>query len=106
MVSDALQNPCKPCLRIGLVQLCSFNQGEGDSQFNLGVMYANGQGILQDYQAAAKWTRLAAILRAENPRFSGMLEVWRGDTLCFVPTPLKTAFMPGEQPVNLKRNGD
>ena len=35
-------------------------QGNADAQFNLGVMYANGQGISQDYKTAVKWYRLAA----------------------------------------------
>ena len=30
------------------------------AQFNLGVMYDNGQGVLQDYKEAVKWYRLAA----------------------------------------------
>ena len=30
------------------------------AQFNLGMMYANGQGVAQDDKAAAKWYRLAA----------------------------------------------
>lgn len=30
------------------------------AQFNLGLMYANGQGVIQDYQEAEKWYRLAA----------------------------------------------
>ena len=35
-------------------------QGIASAQFNLGVMYANGQGLPQDYQAALKWYRRAA----------------------------------------------
>jgi Sel1 repeat len=30
------------------------------AQYNLGSMYANGQGVPQDYAEAAKWYRLAA----------------------------------------------
>lgn len=48
--------------------------------------------------------KLASILRAENPRFEGLLEVYRGETLCFVPMPLKRAFLKGEQPAHLRRN--
>ncbi|MGB7369299.1 MAG: sel1 repeat family protein, partial [Methylovirgula sp.] len=36
------------------------DQGNADAQYNLGVMYANGQGVPQDYAEAAKWYRLAA----------------------------------------------
>ena len=35
------------------------DQGNADAQFNLGVMYANGQGVLQDYVTAHKWFNLA-----------------------------------------------
>ena len=35
-------------------------QGIAAAQFNLGVMYARGQGVPQDYQAALKWYRKAA----------------------------------------------
>lgn len=47
---------------------------------------------------------MAAILREENPGFEGNLEVYRGDTLCFIPVPLKTAFLPGEQPQHLRKD--
>jgi len=35
-------------------------QGHADAQYNLGIMYDNGQGVSQDYVEAAKWWRLAA----------------------------------------------
>ena len=35
-------------------------QGEANVQFNLGVMYANGQGVKQDDVEAVKWYRKAA----------------------------------------------
>jgi tetratricopeptide (TPR) repeat protein len=35
-------------------------QGNASAQFNLGMMYAKGQGVPQDYQAALKWYRRAA----------------------------------------------
>jgi uncharacterized protein len=35
-------------------------QGIASAQFNLGVMYAKGQGVPQDYQAALKWYRRSA----------------------------------------------
>jgi hypothetical protein len=47
--------------------------------------------------------RMAAILREENPSFEGQLEVYRGDTLCFIPVPLKRAFLKGPQPEHLRR---
>ena len=35
-------------------------QGDADAQYNLGLMYRNGQGVPQDYKTAVKWYRLAA----------------------------------------------
>ena len=35
-------------------------QGYAVAQYNLGLMYADGQGVLQDYKTAAKWYRLSA----------------------------------------------
>ena len=35
-------------------------QGDADAQFNLGVMYAEGYGVTQDYVEAGAWYRLAA----------------------------------------------
>ena len=35
-------------------------QGDANAQFNLGVMYANGEGVIQDYKQAVKWYRKAA----------------------------------------------
>ena len=35
-------------------------QGDATAQFNLGVMYAKGEGVLQDDAAAVRWYRLAA----------------------------------------------
>lgn len=34
--------------------------GNPAAQFNVGLMYDNGQGVAQDYAAAVKWYRLAA----------------------------------------------
>ena len=36
------------------------NRGNAPAQFNLGVMYDNGQGVPQDYREASKWYRKAA----------------------------------------------
>ena len=35
-------------------------QGSATSQYALGLMYDNGEGVLQDYAEAVKWYRLAA----------------------------------------------
>ena len=34
-------------------------EGDASAQFNLGVMYANGEGVPQDYAEAVRWYRLA-----------------------------------------------
>ena len=35
-------------------------QGDADAQYNLGAMYAKGDGVAQDYSAALAWVRKAA----------------------------------------------
>jgi TPR repeat protein len=35
-------------------------QGDASAQFNLGLMYAKGQGVLQDYVRAHMWWSIAA----------------------------------------------
>ena len=35
-------------------------QGDADAQFNLGLMYRNGEGVQQDHKESAKWFRRAA----------------------------------------------
>jgi uncharacterized protein len=35
-------------------------QGDAQAQYNLGVMYSKGQGVLQDDKEAVKWYRKAA----------------------------------------------
>jgi len=42
-------------------------QGYSDAQFNLGVMYAKGEGVRKDYPEAAKWFRRAAEQAADPP---------------------------------------
>jgi len=41
-------------------------QGDAQAQYNLGLLYANGQGVPQDYAEAAKWYRKAA--ESKQPR--------------------------------------
>jgi len=36
-------------------------QGDASAQYNLGVMYAHGDGVVQNYKTAVKWYTLAAI---------------------------------------------
>ena len=35
-------------------------QGNGDAEFLMGLMYANGQGVRRNYQEAAQWYQQAA----------------------------------------------
>ena len=35
-------------------------QGDVEAQYNLGLTYANGEGVPQDLEAALKWWKLAA----------------------------------------------
>lgn len=35
-------------------------RGDARAQYNLGLLYASGLGVTQDYQAALKWHRMAA----------------------------------------------
>ena len=45
-------------------------QGDADAQFNLGVMYANGEGVSQDYVEAHMWYNLAAAQSSGEDRDS------------------------------------
>jgi TPR repeat protein len=40
--------------------LCAARQGHARAQFNLGVMYASGQGVLRDLVLAHGWLQRAA----------------------------------------------
>lgn len=40
--------------------LAAAEKGDAPSQFELGLIYGNGQGAFQDYAKAAKWFRMAA----------------------------------------------
>ena len=45
------------------------DQGDADAQYNLGVMYNNGDGVPQDYAEAMKWHRKAADQGNGNAQF-------------------------------------
>jgi TPR repeat protein len=36
------------------------DHGNADAQYDLGLMYANAQGVVQDFREAEKWFRIAA----------------------------------------------
>ena len=46
------------------------DQGDADAQSNLGVMYANGQGVPQNHAEAVKWFRLAADQGYANAQYN------------------------------------
>jgi len=45
-------------------------QGYAPAQFNLGLMYDKGEGVLQDYNAAVAWYTLAAAQGNANAQFN------------------------------------
>ena len=45
-------------------------QGDAGAQYNLGVMYRQGQGVPQDYKTAVKWYTLAAEQAIANAQFN------------------------------------
>jgi hypothetical protein len=44
--------------------------GHTDAQYNLGVMYRDGQGVPQNYETAFKWYRLAAEQEYDRSQFN------------------------------------
>jgi TPR repeat protein/dephospho-CoA kinase len=52
--------------------------GDTSAQFSLGVRYANGEGVPQDYTEAVKWYRLAAAQGYASAQYElGMSYAWR-----------------------------
>ena len=47
-------------------------QGFATAQYNLGIMYANGEGVPQDDAEAVKWSRLAAEQGYASAQFTGV----------------------------------
>mgnify|MGYP001184219924 CR=1 FL=1 len=45
-------------------------QGHATAQYNLGLMYADGEGVPQDYKEAVNWWKLAAEQRHEQAQFN------------------------------------
>ena len=42
------------------------DQGDADAQYSLGLMYHNGEGVLQDYKEAYAWLGVAKANGYEN----------------------------------------
>jgi TPR repeat protein len=66
-VSLFVSHPLMPDMRL-LKPLAT--QGRAMAQFNLGVMYAEGQGVPQDYAEALKWYRMAAAQGLADAQFN------------------------------------
>ena len=45
-------------------------QGRAEAQFNLGLMFSNGQGVAQDYVEAVRWYKLAAAQGDADAQFN------------------------------------
>ena len=45
-------------------------QGASDAQYNLGIMYNTGRGVLQDHKTAIKWFRLSAEQGSANAQYN------------------------------------
>ena len=54
-------------------------QGYASAQYNLGLMYANGRGVVQDYTEAMKWYRLAAVQGAASAQYNLGLKYYFGE---------------------------
>ncbi len=56
--------------------------GVSGAQYNLGVMYDNGRGVLQDYAEAIRWYRLAADQGAATAQYNlGVMYEYGGGVL-------------------------
>ena len=53
--------------------------GDADAQYNLGIMYRDGQGVPQDYKEAVKWFRLAAEQGNTNAQTNLVSKYRKGD---------------------------
>jgi TPR repeat protein len=62
-------------------------QGHADAQYNLGVMYDEGRGVLQDDKTAVKWYTLAAEQGQAHAQFNLGLMYYNGEG---VPQDYKT----------------
>ena len=48
--------------------------GNADAQYNLGIMYASGLGVIQDYNEAVKWFRLSSSqVNAQAQKIYGLM---------------------------------
>jgi TPR repeat protein len=54
-------------------------QGDADAQFNLGVMYYKGEGVLQNYKESVKWYRKAAEQGNADAQFNLCNKYYKGE---------------------------
>ena len=63
-------------------------QGDEYAQYNLGLMYYEGQGVPQDKKEAVKWWRLAAGQRDEYAQYNlAMMQMMNDDNLDCLNSP-------------------
>ncbi len=67
------------------------DQGYASAQFNLGFMYANGQGVPQDYVQSHKWFNLAASRYLASEKERRDIAIKSGDLVAAEMTPAQTA---------------
>ena len=90
-------------------------QGDAEAQFNLGLMYEQGQGIPQDYAEALRWYRLAAgqgyaaaqsvlgTMYHDTPRPFGGTASRRGQGYAAAQSVLGTMYQGRRRPPGLRR---
>jgi uncharacterized protein len=57
------------------------NQGYADAEYNLGILYHNGDGVTKDHREAARWYKLAAEKGNTKAQFNLALMYYRGEDL-------------------------
>src|SRR5262245_35157776 len=67
------------------------DQGHASAQFYLGLRYANGQGVPQDYMQALKWFNLAAARFRASETQSRNLAIAHRDQAASKMTPAQIA---------------
>jgi hypothetical protein len=61
-------------------------QGYAEAQYNMGVMYRDGEGVSQDYAEAAKWFRKAAEQGDANAERMAAIASWFDENKWYSPS--------------------
>jgi TPR repeat protein len=67
------------------------DQGNGNALYNLGLMYARGEGVPQDLVQAHRWTNLAATVFPATKAEYRVLAIRLRDALASLMTPAQLA---------------